>query len=178
MPNVYPKFYGLDWGFSGDPLALVECEQHNRSLWLNELLYEHNLTNDDLERHLLRLKISKSAPIVADSAQPKDIEHMRRRGWNFIAAVKGTGSVKSGISFINQYDVYLTESSKNFWKENENYAWALDQYKEPTDEPIDRWNHLCDATNYAMDRVRKPAGVAIHSSVVKKVSNGRSVYNM
>jgi len=158
MPNAYTKFYGLDWGFSGDPLALVECEVHNRQLWVTQKIYKHGLTNDDLSKELMHLGIQRRAPIYADSAQPKDIEDMKRKGWNFLPCVKGPGSVNSGIAFIQQYDVLLTEQSRDIWNEVENYAWALNQHKEPTDEPIDKFNHGLDALNYAMDfvRIKKP----------------------
>lgn len=154
MPNLYPKFYGLDWGFSGDPLALVECETHNRTIWIDEKIYAHGMTNDDLHAELLRQGIAKRSPIYADSAQPKDIEDMRRKGWNFIPCTKGPGSVKSGVKFLKQYDIFVTETSTNIWKEYENYAYDLDQYKNPTEEPIDRFNHAMDAINYAMDKIR------------------------
>jgi phage terminase large subunit len=181
MPALYSKWYCLDWGFSNDPLALVELEAHNRQLWVQEKLYQTGLTNDDLERELIRLKVPKVGPIYADSAQPKDIEDMRRRGWNFIGAVKGTGSVKSGIKFIQQYEVFLTEDSKNLWKEVENYAWALDHQKNPTDEPIDAWNHGLDAINYGMDKLRRSGGLVVvkpEGSGQRVAANGRSNYNM
>lgn len=161
MPNEHSKFYGLDWGFSGDPLALVEIESHNRDLFIDEKIYEHGMTNDDLDKALRNLKIPKSAPIVADSAQPKDIEDMRRKGWNFVPAKKGSGSIKSGIKFIQQYNVYLTERSVNTWNEVESYAWALDQHKHPTDDPIDKFNHAMDAINYGMDRIRHKTGMRV-----------------
>jgi len=154
MPGAYTKFYGLDWGFSGDPLALIEMETHNRSLWVDQKIYAHGMTNDDLHKELLRLKISRTALITADNAQPKDIEDMRRKGWNFVACVKGPGSVKSGIKFLKQYDIFVTEGSKAIWTEYENYAYALDQFKNPTDDPIDSFNHAIDGMNYGMDKVR------------------------
>lgn len=179
MPGLYSKWYSLDWGFSNDPLAMMEHEAHGRQLWLDQKIYKHGMTNDDLEKELIRMKIPRSAPVYADSAQPKDIEDMRRRGWNFIAAVKGPGSLKSGIKFLQQYEVFLTESSVDVWKEVENYAWALDQHKNPTDEPIDAWNHGLDATNYGMDKLKIPGGVSIIKPIVSGTgTNGRSDYSI
>lgn len=160
MPDLYPKFYGLDWGFN-DPVALVECECHNKRLWMEEKVYEQGLTNDELSRRMSDLSIPKHAPIYADSAEPKDILDMRRLGWNVIAAQKGPDSVRSGIKFIKQYEVFATEKSVNLWKECEEYRYRLDQYKKPTDEPEDKMNHLMDAIRYAMDKVRKPTGLRI-----------------
>jgi phage terminase large subunit len=160
MPNLYPKFYGLDWGFN-DPVALVECEAHNKKLYVKELVYNQGLTNTDLSKMLHDLGISKTAPIYADSAEPKDILDMRRMGWNVIAAQKGADSVMNGIKFVKEYDVYVTENSLNLWKESENYRWRLDQYKMPTNEPEDKHNHLMDSIRYAMDKIKKPSGLRV-----------------
>lgn len=160
MPGIYNKFYGLDWGFN-DPVALVECEAHNKTLWVKELVYDQGLTNADLAKKLTELGISKTAPIYADSAEPKDILDMKRMGWNVIAAQKGADSVMNGIKFVKDYDVYVTENSLNLWKESENYRWRLDQYKMPTNEPEDKHNHLMDAIRYAMDKIKKPSGLRV-----------------
>lgn len=157
-PNNYPKFYGLDWGFN-DPIALVECECHNKTLWANERIYEQGLTNSELSKRMTDLGISKTAPIYADSAEPKDILDLRRMGWNVIAAQKGADSVMNGIKFLKEYNVIIPETSLNLWKEAENYRWRLDQYKMPTNEPEDNWNHALDALRYAMDKIKKPSGI-------------------
>ena len=160
MPNAYPKFYGLDWGFN-DPIALVECECHNKNIWLNEKIYQQGLTNSELSKLMLELKIPRNAPIYADSAEPKDIKDLKVRGWNIIAAQKGPDSVRNGIKFVKDYNVYVTENSLNLWKEVENYKWRLDQYKMPTNEPEDAHNHLMDAIRYAIDKVRIKTGLRI-----------------
>lgn len=177
MPNTYAKFYGLDWGFSGDPLAMIECEAHNRKLYLDEMIYERGLVNDQLELRLIALKIPKWAPVIYDNAQPKDGEDMRRRGWNFIPCVKGPGSKKSGIKYLQQYAIFATERSKNLWTEFEEYAYALDQYKQPTEEPIEHNDHAMDAINYAMDRVRNPSGVSFIKPGPAETGNRRTNYS-
>ena len=82
-------------------------------------------------------------------------------GWNVIAAQKGADSVRNGIKFIKEFDVHVTEKSRNLWKESEEYHWRLDQYKMPTNEPEDKHNHLMDALRYAMDKVKKPNGLRV-----------------
>jgi phage terminase large subunit len=160
MPGAYEKFYGLDFGFSGDPAALVESENHNKDIWIDEKIYTHGLTNSDLSRRMRELGISKSAKIYADSAEPKDIEDLRRMGWNVMEGVKG--SITNGIKFLMEYNIHVTESSKNIWKENEDYCWALDQHKEPTNEPEDAHNHANDAIRYAVvTKLQKKRGIKV-----------------
>lgn len=160
MPNEYPKFYGLDWGWN-DPIAVVECEAHKNYLYIEEKVYKQGLTNAELSNLMLDLGINKRAPIYADSAEPKDIEDMKRLGWNIIAARKGPDSVRNGIKTVKEYQVFVTENSKNLWQESEDYKWRLDQYKVPTNEPEDKHNHLMDAIRYAMDKIKKPTGLRI-----------------
>lgn len=160
MPNAYPKFYGLDWGFN-DPVALVECELHNKTLYVSEKVYQPGLLNSELSKIMTDLGIAKHAPIYADSAEPKDIKEMRQLGWNVIPAQKGPDSVRNGIKFVKEYEVFATETSKNLWKEVEDYKWRLDQNKLPTNEPEDANNHLMDALRYAMDKVKKPSGMRV-----------------
>ena len=86
---------------------------------------------------------------------------MKRLGWNVKPSVKGNDSVRNGIKFLQQHEVFVTENSLNLWKESENYRWRLDQYKKPTEEPEDKDNHLMDAIRYAMDKIKKPAGLRV-----------------
>jgi len=154
MPNEHTKFYGLDWGFN-DPIALVECEHKDNNLWVREMIYEPGLTNRKLSDRMDDLGIPRHAVIVADSANPKDIEDLQDMGWNIVKAIKGPGSVLSGVRYIQGFEVFMTEDSLNLWTENEEYKWRLDQNKMPTDEPIDKHNHGKDAIRYATDFIRE-----------------------
>jgi phage terminase large subunit len=160
MPGAYEKFYGLDWGFN-DPVALVECELHNKDVWACEKIYEREMTNAELSARMKSLGISKSAKIFADCAEPKSIKDLRLLGWNIIEAEKGPGSIISGIKMVKEYTIQGTVDSKNLWNENENYRWALDQHKNPTNDPIDDHNHLMDAIRYAVTSKRKKGGLNV-----------------
>lgn len=144
----YDTFYGLDFGFTNDPTALIEIKAHNRTAYCRELIYDTGLTNGDIATALTRLGVSKLAPIYADSAEPKSIEELRRLGWNVLPAVKGTDSINAGIQFINSYQIFDYEGSTNLWNENESYIYALDRDKNPTNKPQDDYNHLQDARRY------------------------------
>lgn len=161
MPNAFEKFYGLDWGFN-DPVALVECEAHNKTVWAEEKIYEKGMTNKELSDRMRSLGIAKSAKIYADCAEPKDIKDLKLYGWNVIESEKGKGSVVNGIKYLKDFTIVGVETSKNLWYENENYKWALDQHKEPTNEPADEHNHLMDALRYAVvTKMRKGGGLRI-----------------
>jgi phage terminase large subunit len=157
MPNLYPKFYGLDFGFN-DPVVLVELESHNKNLWVDEVVYEQGITNDTLNQLMIDRGVKKHSKIYADSAEPKDIKDLQKMGWNVVPAKKYKGSVTAGIKFIKKYNTFVTERSENIWSENENYRWRLDRDKKPTDEPEDKHNHAMDALNYGTEDLRTGGG--------------------
>jgi phage terminase large subunit len=138
--------YGLDFGFSADPTALVRVHKRGKILWVEELLYAPGLTNEDIYTALTRLKVPSTAPIYADAADPKAIETIRRLGYrNIRAAAKGPDSVRAGIDKIRSYKVFCSPTSENLIHEYYNYA-----YRSGTGQPIDADNHLMDALRYAM----------------------------
>lgn len=146
----YPSYYGLDFGYSNHPTALVEIKQHNDKIWGRELVYETGLTNQKIAKRLENLGISREAAIYADSAEPKSIAEIREENWNILPASKGPDSIHIGIDMLLDKEVCYNESSENFPIETQEYRWALDKNKEPTNEPIDDFNHLMDALRYGV----------------------------
>lgn len=143
----YPSIYGLDFGFSNDPTALVETKRHNNKVWNRLLLYQTGLTNQDIAQRLFALGITDNL-IVADSAEPKSIEEIKRFGFNIVPTVKGPDSINAGIQLVQSKENFYTEDSKSLIEELEEYKWLLDANKEPTNKPIDAWNHALDGRRY------------------------------
>jgi phage terminase large subunit len=151
VPSEFPvqpkkRCYGLDWGFSGDPLVLCQIAQYDNRLFARELIYETGLLNINLNELLLQLGISKSDVIVADRSSPQNIADMRRLGWNIIAS-QGK-EIQFGINKLNEQNLYLTSDSKNAWIEQQRYI-----YNQKTGNPIDKYNHFWDALRYANEGI-------------------------
>jgi len=138
--------YGLDFGFTNDPTALVRIGFHGDYLYLDEILYETNLTNPDISEKLKILGITRRDEIVADSAEPKSIEELRRMGWNIRGANKR--EIVFGIDVMKRYKLAVTKTSLNLQKELRNYAWKIDTNGKTLNIPIDGYNHALDATRY------------------------------
>jgi phage terminase large subunit len=151
MPNLYQKFYGGDFGYSNDPTCVCEIERHNKNIWTDELIYETDMTNPDIAKRLIDFGVSASSPVYLDSAEPKSIEELRRLGINALPAEKGQDSVKNGISFLKNFTIHLVETASNANFEYENYSYALDRFKNPTNEPADKYNHFMDAFRYGVN---------------------------
>lgn len=93
--------------------------------------------------------------IIADSAEPKSIEELRRLGLNRIKpAAKGPDSIKNGIQNIQSYKIIVHPSCSNIIVELSNYVWDTKDGK-ALNNPIDDYNHLLDALRYAMEPIKR-----------------------
>lgn len=148
--------YGMDWGFTNDPSVLTACYRYNGALYFKELIYETGLTNSDIIKKLETLGIQKHQMIVADSAEPKSIEDIRRAGYRIEGAKKGADSIRNSIDTLLAYDLYITKDSLNAIKEARNYKWATDKEGNKLNVPIDSFNHFWDSCRYiALNRLKK-----------------------
>ncbi|RCH53935.1 terminase [Mucilaginibacter hurinus] len=139
---------GLDFGFTNDQTGLIDVYRQNGELWLDELVYETGLTNTDIAKRLDELGVSRRTEIVADSAEPKSIEELRRLGWHVVKAQKGPDSVKNSIDILQRFKLNITRRSVNLRRELSSYKWRVDQSGRSLNEPVDRFNHLIDPLRY------------------------------
>lgn len=137
--------YGLDWGFSADPTALVSVWKYEQELYIREELYERGLTNQDIAERLKDMGITRKE-IYADSAEPKSIEEVYRLGFNIKPTQKGKDSIINSIDILRRYRLNLI--GNNLQKEFRTYKWKTDKAGKIVNEPVDFNNHLIDATRY------------------------------
>ena len=155
-------FYGLDFGYSGDPSALVACVIDGDKLYCDELIYEKGLTNDAISLKMDSLGVKRHhAEIWADSAEPKSIEEIHRFGFNVKPAPKGQGSVDFRHQKTLQYKHYWTKRSLNCIKEQRNFRYIQDKDGKLTEKTTHVWSHGMDARDYAVVCIsdRTPSGI-------------------
>jgi len=151
--------YGLDWGFSNDPTVIVGVYLQGDDIYMDELLYETNLTNPDVAKKLRELGVDRRMEIIADSSEPKSIEEIHRMGFNIKGAKKGPDSIRIGIDAMRRYKLYITEASTNLHKEFRNYKWQTDRNGKILNIPVDLWNHGVDAVRYVcLNKLIKKTG--------------------
>ena len=139
---------GLDFGFTNDETGCILVYKQNGQLWINEIFYETDLTNQDIAKKLKTAGINKNTEIIADSAEPKSIEELRRLGWYVNGAKKGADSVKNSIDILKRYQLNITRQSINLRNELERYKWKTDRSGKTLNEPVDSYNHLIDPLRY------------------------------
>lgn len=148
---------GLDWGFTNDTTALVA------SIVLDDTIYVFNtkggtgLVNKDIANLISNEGLNKST-IIADSAEPKSIEELKRLGIIRIkASKKGPDSIVHGIQKLQQYKIVVHPSCEELITELMNYSWQKDkQSGEYINKPVDKFNHYIDALRYSLQCIENP----------------------
>lgn len=139
--------YGLDFGYTNDPTAIVAVHRFNGGYILDECVYQKGLSNKQIADTLANLP---KALVIADSAEPKSIDEIRSFGINIQPTVKGKDSIRQGIQLVQEQQISITKRSINLLKEYRNYVWQIDKEGRVLNEPSVIWNHGMDAARYAM----------------------------
>jgi phage terminase large subunit len=140
--------FGLDFGYTNDPTALVAIYYFNGGYILDELLFFKSLSNKQIADSILDQP--KKALTIADSAEPKSIDEIRSFGVNIQPTTKGPGSVLQRIQMMQDQQISVTKRSTNLIKEYRNYLWLTDKDGRITNEPDHLWSHGMDAAMYGM----------------------------
>jgi len=151
--NSLPFGYGLDFGFFPDPDVLIRVAIDNRrkKIYLKEE-FELNNAGVDLLANEIKATEAKNKTIFADSAEPRLIADVKKRGVNTIHPVKkGAGSVLRGIKIMQDYEIIVSTESTKIGTELNNYVWS-DKKKSI---PVDAYNHRIDAARYYIQMVIK-----------------------
>jgi phage terminase large subunit len=138
--------YGLDFGFSQDPAALIALYKYNDDIVADELIYETGLLNSELANRMKQYEVK--GEIYADSAEPKSISELKRFGFQVKPVEKGRDSINYGIQIIQQKHILVTRRSKNLLDEFSKYSWKKNRDGGYDTTPIDSNNHACDALRY------------------------------
>jgi phage terminase large subunit len=158
---------GMDWGYTNDPTTLVEVWSWNDALYLNELVYDRGLTNQDIVTKLQEYEVDRYIEIIADSAEPKSIEEVRRAGFNIKPATKGPDSVLNGIDILKRKRLHVTKQSVNLINELNKYKWVTDKNGHKLNKPIDAFNHALDAVRYvALNKLKQSNAGMYNISII------------
>ena len=152
--------YGLDFGYTNDPTAIVCVYKHEGGYLLDEICYRNGLFNSDIADILIDHNLQNVLG-VGDSSEPKSIAEIASRGINLIGATKtsqdkGKTYNQWAISKIQEMNIYYTNSSVNLRKEYLGYMWASDRTGKTLNVPVDGMDHLLDAMKYRLIQTLVP----------------------
>lgn len=140
--------FGMDFGFTNDPTAIVAVYRHNGGFILDEIAFTKGLHTYQIAAIMQNLP---KVMTVADSADPRMIEDLKGYDLPVYPALKGQDSIRRGINKVKEMRISVTERSKNIWNEYENYAWFEDKEGKQENEPKPGYDHTMDAIRYALE---------------------------
>ena len=158
--------FGLDFGYINDPTAFICAlvDEPNRKLYIFNEFQEKGLLNNEIAKKIINLGYSKEK-IIADSAEQKSIEEIKRYGIHrIVPARKGSNSILNGIQFLQQFKIIVNPNCNYIIEEFQNYTWKKDINGIYINTPVDKFNHGIDALRYAVEDLNKRR----HLSLVKK----------
>lgn len=159
VPSDYVlRRYGVDFGFSNDPTAIVGVyENENGDIVLDEKLCETKVLTPQL------VSIIKELPdglYVCDNARPEIIAELQANGIRAIPCNKTAGEKLNGkrynIELVQRRQIKYTSRSKELEREYLSYAWRKKKTGEYIDEPQDGNDHIMDAIAYAIRDMDRP----------------------
>ena len=146
--------HGVDFGYV-DPTVVISLYKWNNAYIADEIFYKTNTVLRDLSLFLKQNNIKEN--LIADSAEPKSIETLRRDGHNIYPCTKGRDSVNFGINLINQNEIYITARSRNLKRELQGYVWAKDKDGNTLNKPSGVHPDCVDSLRYVLtDQLENP----------------------
>jgi len=159
-PEDVAFYYGLDWGFSQDPTAILRCYVYDNSLYIDYEAGGRQVELDSTYRLIDEIPKAKQHIIRADSARPESISFVKRQGYRIEGVHKWSGSIQDGIEFIRSFKmVYIHSRCLETAGEFVRYSYKVDRLTEDTlPIVVDAHNHYIDALRYALQPMIKKLG--------------------
>jgi phage terminase large subunit len=153
IEHTFPLLrHGVDWGFGVDPFAYGKLyyDKTRRTLYIIDEVCAVNLLNHEAAK-AIKPHVGRDV-VVCDSAEPKSIAEFVQYGINAVSAVKGPGSVETGIKWLQSLEAIIIhprcQQAKN---EFSRYKYKEDKNGNVLPVPVDRDNHIIDLTRYATE---------------------------
>ena len=144
---------GIDFGFTNDLCTIVSSviDEEDKKIYVFDAFGDKGITNQVLAEILIDKGYAKSV-IIADSAEPKSIEELKRAGIRRIkGSQKGADSILYGIETLKSYQIVVNPKCKGLIEELQNYSWQKDKLtNEYVNKPVDKYNHYIDALRYSL----------------------------
>lgn len=139
--------YGVDFGYTNDPTAIVALYYYNGGYIVDEIAYRVGMDNPAIADVLIN---QPRALVVADSAEPKSIDEIAAYGLTVAGALKGADSVRYNIAVVQEQRMSVTKRSVHVIKEYRNFLWKVDRDGKILNEPETEFKHSMDAIAYSM----------------------------
>ena len=149
----YLKF-GLDFGFSTDPLAWVKLhyDKSKRTVYILDEIYETKMSNRAAVDRIKK-KHTGSMRVIADSSEPRTINEFSNLGLLISGAKKGADSREHGYKFLQDMTEIVIDKNRtpNAYREFVSYQYPVDKHGNFISEYPKKNDHILDAVRYSLE---------------------------
>nr|UYL16764.1 MAG: terminase large subunit [Caudoviricetes sp.] len=170
-PEWHGPYFGMDFGFSTDPTAMVEVYIEElpggrRNIYINREYGKVGLEITDTPAAMEQsFPMARRARWYADCARPETISHIKRSGFDIHPCTKWPGSVEDGVTWLRGCDsIIIHERCKEMQNEAAMYSYKVDKLTgNVLTDIVDAYNHYWDAVRYALNDhiVQRGSGMLI-----------------
>ena len=152
-------FTGCDFGFVESYNAVVRCAVDDKNKWLYIYweFYQRGLTDDEFADKLDRLGLKSSREVIrCDSAEPKAIRYLQKRGFRAIAAHKWNGGTRharlDNTKKVKRFKkIICSDACPNVIKELGELTYARDRKGDIIEDEFSSDPHTFSSLWYALD---------------------------
>jgi phage terminase large subunit len=150
---------GLDFGYTNDPSAFNQTyiDMKNKKIYVYDGFYQKGMSNAEIAERIKSMQGHKRVT-TADSSEPKSIDYISKKGVNIRGAMKGAGSISTGLDFLLEFEIIVNTHLIEFMVEFNNYCWGVDKNGKATNKPTDDFNHFIDSLRYACEHHTRNSG--------------------
>lgn len=155
LPQDFECLYilgGVDWGHTHPAAIITVKKDYNGTYFVTDEFYEPGHTEEEI---VDRVVIGGFHKVYPDPENASGIEALRKRRVNVRTVNKGSGSVVSGISkvqeLIKQNRLFVLSNCVNTIREFESYSYPDDKKdKLPNERPLKENDDAMDALRYVL----------------------------
>ena len=123
-----------------------------KTVYVQKEAYGHGVPNNQLAGLIMQVVDRNDDLIIADSSDPRTIDYLQSEGFNVQSAVKGPGSIKAGINWLQGYKLVVNPRCILTAEEVRQYKWQTNRLTGARlSAPIDAFNHAIDSIRYALE---------------------------
>jgi phage terminase large subunit len=159
--------FGLDWGFSPDPIVLVRGFIEGRKLYIDHEAYQVGCEIEDTPGLLLTVPESENYQIQCASDRPERIRSLLRHGFKAVSVRREQHSVQEGVDYLKGFQIIAHPRCKRTIAELRLYSRKIDPLTQKVLPVLeDKHNHCIDAMRHLVDPVRRMGNARRESEVV------------
>ena len=166
MPEDCDRYiWGIDYGYTNDPTAIVKVGIKGRNRYIQEVCYIRGTDKKEARyeqfelgsaAHIKQVLIDngwKEGQVIYSEIDEQMILQLRKLRLPVYQARKGPGSKVAGISKLREFNCFYIGDNFHLEIMNYKYVTAIDALSGKivlTNEPMDGYDHLCDASRYCI----------------------------